>query len=167
MFTSRLSALGLGYPPAPMTQYLLRTGVESLMTGNFLVLDPDTKANEVSQAIEKHTAAGNPIPEWIIVASEPIGETSILSCKEALKASNSNFGSSPTLDEIPRLKRDLPYINVRSTLAEALWSLEQTESETLCVRELTNATVGPIVGVLSRRHIVNHTTLTRGPPISP
>ena len=167
VFTSRLSALGLGYPPAPMTQYLLRTGVESLMTRNFLVLDPETNINELRQALESHAVAGKPFPEWIIVESEPTGETSILRGEEALNASNSNFGSPPKLDEMPQLKRDLPHISVRSTLAEALWSLEQTESETLCVRELTNATVGPIVGVLSRRHIVNHSALTQGPPIAP
>jgi CIC family chloride channel protein len=162
VFTSRLNALGLDYPPTPMTQHLLRTGVESVMSRNYLILDPQMDAIEVRQAIQTNTVTGNPIPEWIVVESEPSGDTSILSSENVLSVSYSNVLSSLKLVEIRQLQKNIPHINVRSTLAEALSTLDQSGTATLCVRGLTNAVAGPIVGVLSRRHIAKHAGLSQG-----
>jgi hypothetical protein len=162
VFTSRLNALGLDYPPTPMTQHLLRTGVESVMSRNYLILDPQMDAIEVRQAIQTNTVTGTPIPEWIVVESEPSGDTSILSSENVLSVSYSNVLSSLKLVEIRQLQKNIPHINVRSTLAEALSTLDQSGTATLCVRGLTNAVTGPIVGVLSRRHIAKHAGLSQG-----
>ena len=47
VFMSQLEALGLEYPPSPLAQHLLRTGVENVMSRNYLVLDPGTNTGGV------------------------------------------------------------------------------------------------------------------------
>ena len=161
VFMSQLEALGLEYPPSPLAQHLLRTGVENVMSRNYLVLDPGTNTGEVCQLMKTDTVTGKPIPEWIIVASEPTGDTSILITEDLLHASNGNVPTSLTLNEMPQLTKELPHVDTRSTLAEALSKLDHVGTEILCVRRATNKTVGPIVGVLNRHHISKHTALTQ------
>ena len=161
MTMSQLEALGLEYPPSPLAQHLLRTSVENVMSRNHLVLDPGTNTGEVCQLMKTDTVTGKPIPEWISVASEPTGDTSILITEDLLRASNGNVPTSLTLNEMPQLTKELPHVDTRSTLAEALSKLDHVGTEILCVRRATNKTVGPIVGVLNRHHISKHTALTQ------
>ncbi len=161
VFMSQLEALGLEYPPPPLGQHLLRTSVENVISRNYLVLDPETNTGEVCQLMKTDTVTGKPIPEWIIVASEPTGDTSILISKDLLHALNSNVATSLTLNKMPQLTKELPHIDARSTLAKELSKLDHAGTEILCVRRSTSKTIGPIVGVLNRHHISKHTALTQ------
>ena len=58
-----------------------------------------------------------------------------------------------------QLIKDVPRIDARSTLAEALSRLDQAGDEVLCVQSSTNKTVCPMVSVLNRQRIGTHTAL--------
>tara|TARA_Y100001001_G_scaffold118133_1_gene116006 strand:- start:14 stop:256 length:243 start_codon:yes stop_codon:yes gene_type:complete len=51
-------------------------------------------------------------------------------------------------------------------LAEGISTLNQSGSTTLYVRGLTNPVIGPIISVLSRRHIGKHAGLSQSSYIS-
>ncbi|MDP6829202.1 MAG: chloride channel protein [Pseudomonadales bacterium] len=149
VFISMLNTLGLQYPPGPVTQFLQRAGVTSIMNRDFTHLASTVNREDAHEALLDN-------PRWIVVQ----GDAGDLRC--ALNAADLRafLEDRPAVEEIhllqmPGMRKDIASIDSRATLAEAQELLNSGSAEALCIRRTTAPLIAPVLGVVTQEDIDN------------
>ena len=151
VFITTLNALGLQYPPNPITLQLQKVGVAAIMDRRFVRLQPVLSVKEAEEALARN-------PRWVLVEDEARQVHTALNAAD-LRAFVEERGGTVDeikLRELPAQRKDTGSIDFRATLLEAHEALERGSIEALCVRRSTAPLIAPIVGVITQDDIDNY-----------
>lgn len=144
-----LEALGVRYPPDPAAQHLARTGTLALMDAKMAVLPLPADRDDARTALAND-------PAWIALTTDAehawvIGADALAESADVLPAAGRNTACIPGA-------RRAAFIDSDATLLQALDALDAAGVDLLCVRRVYTQA---IIGVLTRRRVEDHASITR------
>lgn len=153
VFLSTLEALGLQYPPNPVSLHLQRAGVASLMHRDFVRLP------EVMDPAQARLALQQPLT-WVVIEAPDGAPRCVLYASDLnvfMDQHHKDTEDPVHLMEIPGMRKDVDAIDIRATLQQALDQLRATGVEALCVTRSAAPLIAPIVGIVTREDIDRYT----------
>ena len=152
VFLTTLKALGLEYPPSPVTLHLQRAAVASIMQRGFVRLPAVTLPQDIEAALGRK-------PSWIVVEESSNTAHCLLNPRDLrahLTELNPEEDESIDLLSIPGQRENVVNVDIRATLQEALSAMDKNGAQAACVRRTSIPLVAPIMGVFTRNDINNY-----------
>lgn len=171
VFLTLLKARGLDYRSDPVAQSLRRIGVASVLNPAFVHTSRCINTRSAELLLEHQ-------PQWIIISDQtdssaaPTTESAteanrqqplalLLAADLALFLKTQSDADANETDEIdlldiPARREDIVQINQRSTLQQALESMDEKELDTLCITLSPTDKSSEIIGIVTRQTIESH-----------
>ena len=147
VFLTSINAMGLQYPPSPITLGLQRVGVADVMDRDISILEVNSTKADAEQALKAS-------PRWILVNDDESQVRSILNASDLRVFMDKHPEIEHIrLPDIPGLRLDSADIDYRATLYEARQLLRKSSVEALSVRRLTTPMIAPVQGVITQQDI--------------
>lgn len=160
IFLTLLKAQGLDYRSDPLSQWLDRAGVQSVMDRSFIRHGHEISYHDIHVLMENS-------PRWLLIdkgklpiALMPMADLArYVQEQEALpEGERPNQEDVINLLGIPAHRKDLAELEIRSTLREALDLLREKNVEAIFIKRMTAPMITRVYGVITRKDIERYYT---------
>lgn len=146
VFLTTLSTLGLKYPLDPVSQYLSRAGVASIMQTQFMQLSELADTDEVNEMIAQR-------PQWIVIEDENGAVSSLLELTGLDSHLETLDHTEFALMDLTADRKTAELIDIRATIYEAYEQLKHADVEAGCVYQAVAPAVTVVIGIVTRASI--------------